>query len=45
MWYLLCIAGRNNENFSGLIQDAATVQVILVYEQMFGAIKISEGLV
>ena len=29
------IAGRNNEKFSGLIQDAATVQVILITEKIF----------
>ena len=37
--------GRNNEKFSGLVQDAATVQVSLMNEKLFGAIKISEGLV
>ena len=43
--FIFYIVGRNNEKFSGLIQDAATVQVILINEKSFRAIKISEGLV
>ena len=37
--------GRNDEKFPGLIQNAATVEVSLMNEKFFGAIKISEGLI
>ena len=40
------IVGRKNEKFSGLNQEAATVQVILMNDKFFGgAMKIYEGLV